>query len=69
MITVGVMLQTFALSTADQCVQYPDLCDPRIVMAWWKPAQAQYIDLYNSARGANGGFFHQCFLGSCETKT
>ena len=46
------------------CVQYPDLCLNSIISAWWKPAQEQYVSLYDQARGQNGGFFHQCFLGS-----
>ena len=46
------------------CVQYPDLCDAAIIGSWWAPAQKQYLSDYNAKRGSNGGFFHQCFLGS-----
>ena len=45
-------------------MQYPDLCNPAIIEQWWAPAQDQYVSDYNSARGQNGGFFHQCYLGS-----
>ena len=45
-------------------MQYPDLCDAAIIGAWWAPAQKQYLSDYNAKRGSNGGFFHQCFLGS-----
>ena len=50
------------------CVQYPDLCNPQIVKDWWVPAQQQYLtDFTRSgthAKPGNGGFFHQCYLGS-----
>ena len=50
------------------CVQYPDLCNAQIVSDWWAPAQQQYLDDYTHsgahARPGNGGFFHQCYLGS-----
>jgi hypothetical protein len=45
------------------CVQYPDLCNPAIIAAWWAPAQAEYVSLYRGASAKNknggGGFFHQ----------
>jgi hypothetical protein len=50
------------------CVQYPDLCNPAIIAAWWAPAQNEYISIYRAASTKNknggGGFFHQCYLGS-----
>merc|ERR1719201_2783616 len=50
------------------CVQYPDLCSPQIVADWWAPAQQQYLDDYTRsgvhAKAGNGGFCHQCYLGS-----
>jgi hypothetical protein len=52
------------------CVQYPDLCNPAIISAWWAPAQNEYISIYQTASAKNknggGGFFHQVrFASDC----
>eukprot|EP01062_Namystynia_karyoxenos_P022143 TRINITY_DN18469_c0_g1_i1.p1 TRINITY_DN18469_c0_g1~~TRINITY_DN18469_c0_g1_i1.p1 ORF type:complete len:499 (+),score=185.96 TRINITY_DN18469_c0_g1_i1:78-1499(+) len=50
------------------CVQYPDLCSPTIIKDWWAPTQQQYLDDFTRSgvhkKPGNGGFFHQCYLGS-----
>ena len=53
------------------CGQYPDLCPPATIAAWWVPAQQQYLSDYTRPgthlKPGNGGFFHSCYLGTYMT--